>query len=148
MFSFSFSCTYLLHGNCLLTRFNFSIKILLAKTTLFWTFLCYLLNMSLFCIGSIFWCCFIVPLFHCSSHVPVFCSILIVLPVFWFSASVSVFCQCSTSVPCSIILSSGVPGFIVCPKIHRNMHFCNFETKHVNWNGSKLGCIYPVWEIL
>ena len=32
----------------------------------------YLLNMSFFCIGSISWYCFIVLLFHCSSHVPLF----------------------------------------------------------------------------
>ena len=83
MFCFSFSCAYLLHGNCLLTRFNFSIKILLAKTTfLFWTFLCCLVSTSSFCIGSISWCCFVVLFFRCSSHVTVFCGIPIVSPVF------------------------------------------------------------------
>ena len=33
MFCFSFSCADLLHGNCLLTKFNFLTKILLAKIT-------------------------------------------------------------------------------------------------------------------
>ena len=71
------------HGTFLLTRFNFSIKILLATITfLFWILLCYLLNMSSFCIGSISWFCFVAMLFHCSSHVPLFRGIPIVLSVF------------------------------------------------------------------
>ena len=61
------------HENCPLTRFDLSIKILLVTITfLFWILLCYLLNMSSFCIGSISWCCFVVTLFRCSSHVPLF----------------------------------------------------------------------------
>ena len=105
MFSFSFSSEDLLHGNRLMTGFKISIKILLGKMTfLFWILLCYLPNMSSFCIGSISWCCFVVTLFRCSSHVPLFRGIPLfrqcsgVPPVFW----------CSASVPCS-----GVPGFIV-----------------------------------
>ena len=72
MLYFSFSRADLLHGNCLLTRFNFSIKIFLTKKTFwFWILLCYLLNMSPFCIGSIFRCCFVVSslcslVFSCS----------------------------------------------------------------------------------
>ena len=88
MFCFSLFCADLLHRNCLLTGFNFSIKILLAKiTSLFWILLCCLLSMLLFCIGSIYWCCFVVTSFSCSSHVPLFCGIPIVLPIFrcsWF----------------------------------------------------------------
>ena len=90
------------------TGFNYSIKILLAKITfLFWILLCYLLNMLSFCIGSISWGCFVITLFCCSSHVPLFRGIPIVLPVFRCSTSVPVFRQWS-GVPCS-----GVPGFIV-----------------------------------
>ena len=67
----------------LLTRFNFSIKILLATITfLFWILLCCLLNMLSFCIANISWCCFVVTFFRCSSHVPLFRGIPIVLPVF------------------------------------------------------------------
>ena len=111
MSCFSFSRAYLLHGNCLLTRFNFSIKILLAKITfLFWIVLCYLLNMSSFCIDSTSWCCLVVSLLRCFSHVPLFGSIPIVLPVFRCFAGVLVFRQCS-SVPsvfcrCSVFRSS------------------------------------------
>ena len=62
VFCFLFSCAdLLLHWNCLLTGFSFSIKILLAIITfLFWILLCYLLNMSSFCIGSISRCYFVV----------------------------------------------------------------------------------------
>ena len=92
MFCFSFSYADVLHGNCLLTRFNFSIKVLLANITfLFWILLCYLLNISSLCIASISWCCFVDPLFRCSSHFPLFCGILIVSPVFRCFASVPVF---------------------------------------------------------
>ena len=109
------------HGNCLLTGFDFSIKILLAIITfLFWILLCHLLNMSSFCIGSISWCCFVVTLFRCSSHIPVFHGIPIVLPVFGCmfhqcSGVPSVF-RYSADVPCSVVPCSGVPGFIVCQK--------------------------------
>ena len=48
------------------------------------------------CIGTICWCCFVVALFRCSSHVPLFRGIPIVLPVFG-----CVFRQCS-----------GVPVFL------------------------------------
>ena len=89
------------HGNCLLTRFNFSIKILLATIAfLFWILLCYLLNILSFCLGSISWCFFVVTLFHCSFHVPLFRGIPIVLSVFGCMSAI---------VPCS-----GLPGFIVC----------------------------------
>ena len=135
MFCFSFSCIDLLHGNCLLTRFNFSIKILLAKITfLFWILLCYLLNMSSFCIGSISWCCFVVPLFRCSFHVPLCRSIPIVSPVFRCFAGVSVFRQCSGVPPvfrrCSVFRSSvsGVPGLIVCLKKSEDLLFFTLDT--------------------
>ena len=124
MFCFSFSCPDLLHGNCLLTRFNFSIKILLAKITfLFQIFLFYLLNMSLFCIGSISWCCSVVPLFCCSSHVSLFRGIPIVLPVF---------CECSCVLPafCGCLCSS-VPGFIVC-QISWHHEIPKHETRNMN----------------
>ena len=128
MFCFSFSCAdfIFLHGNFLLTGFNFSIKIPLAKRTLlFWILLCYLLNVSSFCIGSISWCCLAVPIFRCSSHVPLFHGIPIVPPVFGCSTSVPVFRLCSAGVPhvfrrcsvgvlCSVVLCSSVPCFIVC----------------------------------
>ena len=61
--------------------------------------------MSSFCIDSIAWCCFVVPLFRC-------CSILIVSPVFRCHASVPVFRQCSARVPCSVVPCFGVSGFI------------------------------------
>ena len=79
--------------------------------------------MSSLCIGSISWCCFVVPLFRCFSHVPLFRGIPIVPPVFRCSASFLVFCQrsgvppvfCySAGVPCSVVPCSSVPGFIVC----------------------------------
>ena len=115
MFSFSFSCADLLHGNCLLTGFDFSIKILLAKIIfLFWILLRYLLNMSSFSIDSIFWCCFFVTSFRCSSHVPLFRGILTDLPVFRCSATVTVFDQCSAGVPCFVVPCSSVQHFIVC----------------------------------
>ena len=96
MFCFSFFCADLLHGNCLLTGFNFSINILLAKKTfLFLILLYYLLNISTFCIGSISWCCFVVTLFRCTSHVPLFRGLPIVLPVLRCSASVPVLLRCS-----------------------------------------------------
>ena len=99
MFCFSFSCADLLLG-------NFIAWITLAKITfLFWIFLCYLLNMSSFCIASISWCYDVVPLFRCSSHVPLFRGIPIVSPVFRCFCSVSVFRQCTAGIPCS-----GVPG--------------------------------------
>ena len=81
-----------------LTRFNFSVKILLAKITFLLLILsCYLLNMSLFCI-DIFCSCFVVLLFCCSSNVPMFHGIPIVL---WYSdcpTKVLVLYKCS-SVP-------------------------------------------------
>ena len=107
------------HGNCLLAGFGFSIKILLVTITLlFWILLCYLLNMTLFCIGSISWCCFVVTLFRCSSHVPLFRGIPIVLPVFGCMfrqcSGVPPVSQFSAGVPRSVVPCSGVPGFIVC----------------------------------
>ena len=112
MFCFSYSCAdfIFLHGYFLLTGFNFSIKILLAKgTLLLWILLCYMLNMSSFHIGSISWCCLAVLLFYSSSDVPLFRGILIFPSVFCCSASVSVFCQCS-SVPSVFCCSVGVPA--------------------------------------
>ena len=110
MFCFSFFCADLLHGNYLLTGFNFYIKIFLAEITfLFSILLCYLLNMSLFCVGGISWCCFVVTLFRCSSHVPLFHGIPIDLLLFRCSASVPVFVQWSAGDPCSVVPCSGAP---------------------------------------
>ena len=96
MFYLSFSCKKLLHGNCVLTRFNFSIKILLPKITFwFWILLYYPLNMLSFCIGSISWCVFIVSLFRSCYFVPLFRGILIVPPVFCCPFSVLLFLRCS-----------------------------------------------------
>ena len=61
---------------------------MLKQLSCFEFFLCYLLNISSFCIGSTSWCCFVVPLFRGSSLVPLFCE-----------ASVPLFRQCSASVP-------------------------------------------------
>ena len=98
-FPFSWADFIFLHGNFLLIGFNFSIKILLAKRTLFfWILTCCLLSISSFCIGSISWCCLAIPLFCCSSHVPLFHGIPIVPPVFRCSTIVPVFRQRS-SVP-------------------------------------------------
>ena len=94
---FSFSCANLLHGNCLLTGFNFSIKILFTKLTFwFWILLWYLLNRLLFCIGSISWSCFVVLLL-CWCSVLLFYGVLIVSLVFYCSVSVLVFYQYSTA---------------------------------------------------
>ena len=51
--------------------------------------------MSSFCIGSISWCCFVVPLFHWCFPVPLFCGVPIVPPVSCCSASVPLFRRCS-----------------------------------------------------
>ena len=80
--------------------------------------LCYRLNMLSFCIDSISWCCFVVPLLCWCSLAVLSCDIPIVLPVFQSCASVALSRQYSATelvfhVPCS-----GVPGFIVfivCP---------------------------------
>ena len=48
-----------------------------------------------FCIGSISWYCFVVPVFHCSSSISLFRGAPIVLPVFCCSANVPVFRRCS-----------------------------------------------------
>ena len=67
---------------CLLAGFNVSIKILCATITfLFWFFyvICSICRRS---VGSISWCCFVVTLFRCSFHVPLFRGIPIVLLVF------------------------------------------------------------------
>ena len=88
------------HGNCLLTWFDFSIINLL-----FWILLCYLLNVLLFCIGIISWCCFVVTLFRRSSHVRLFRGIPIVMQVFG-----CMFRQCSANAPmfrrCSVFRNS------------------------------------------
>ena len=121
------NCSDLLHGNCLLTGFNFSIKILLAKITfLFWILLCYLFNMSSVCIGSISWCCFVVTLFRCSSHVPLFRCIPIVLPVF----------PCSTGIPCSAFRCS-VFGCSWFYSMSSKLHFsqtCDFAIQYTGPN--------------
>ena len=110
-----FSCINLLHGNCLLTGFNFSMKNLLPKITLFSILLCHLFDMLLLCICSISWCCFVVPLLHCSS-VPLFhCSVVfclflqysVHLPRFWCLGNVRMFCQCS-GVQSELHYSAGV----------------------------------------
>ena len=106
------------HGNCLLTRFHFSIKILLVIVTfLFWILFCCLLNITPVCIVSISWCCFVVTLFHCSSRVPLFRGIPIILPVFGCTShqcsGVPPVFRCSAGVPCSVVLCSGVPVFLV-----------------------------------
>ena len=74
---------------------------ILVEIEFIWTFhvtflsMNYLLNILSFCIGIIPWCCFIVPLFRCTSHVPLFRGIPIVPPVFQYSASAPVFLWCS-----------------------------------------------------
>ena len=91
---------------------SISIKILLAKIAfLFYSILlCYLLNMSSSCIGSISWYCFVVPFISCCSFVPLFCDIPIVPPVFQKCASAPVFCQYSATDPvfrrCSVFRCS------------------------------------------
>ena len=89
---------------------------------------CYLLNMSSFSIGSISWCYFVVSLFCCSSHVPLFHGISIVSPVFRCFASVPVFCRCSAGVPCS-----GVSGFIVYLSIAPWKHQRSFGFLVFSW---------------
>ena len=97
------------HGNCLLTGFDFYIKILLVTINfLFCILLCYLLNLLFFCIGNISWYCFLVTLFCCSSHVPPFRGSPIVLPVFD-----CMFPQCSGVPPVFRVPQFHVPGFIV-----------------------------------
>ena len=78
------------------------------------------------CFGSISWCFFVAPLFHCSSYVPLIHSgIPTVPPVFRCSTSVAVFRQrygfsslfcCSVGAPCSVVPCSVLPRFIVCLK--------------------------------
>ena len=70
--------------------------------------------MPSFCIGSIFWCCFVVTLFRCSSHVPLFRGIPTVLPVFRCSADVLCSWLYSMPIPCSGVSGFNVPSFIVC----------------------------------
>ena len=73
---------------------------ILMEIVLIWVFhvtflsTSYVLNMLSFCISSTSWCCFIVLLFCCTFHVPIFCGISIVLPVFQCSASILVFHLC------------------------------------------------------
>ena len=77
--------------------------------------------MSSFYIGSISRYCLVVTLFRCSSHVPLFRGIPIVLPVFrcmfHHCSGVSPLFRCSAGVPCSVVPCSGVPGFILCPPV-------------------------------
>ena len=76
----------------------YTLKIL-VEIVLIWAFhvtflsINYLLNVSSCCFGSISWCCFIVPLFHCTTHVPLFRGIPIVPPVFRWSVCAPVFRQ-------------------------------------------------------
>ena len=102
MFCFSFSWADLLHGNCLLTGFNFPIKIFLAKRTfLFWILLCYLLNMLSFClvvflgVVLLFRYSAALLLFHYSVVFLLFRQRSSVPPAFRCSVSVSVFHRCS-----------------------------------------------------
>ena len=71
--------------------------------------------MSSFCIGSISWCCFVVPLFRCSSHVLLFRRVPIVSPVFRCFAGVPVFCQCSGVPP---VFRRSVFRFYSMPVLH------------------------------
>ena len=106
---------------------NISIKILLAKIAfLFYSILlCYLLNMSSSCIGSISWYCFVVPFISCCSFVPLFCDIPIVPPVFQKCASVPVFCQYSATDPvfrrCSVFRCSWFYSMPWVPNFNVNM---------------------------
>ena len=139
MFCFSFSCVDLLHGNCLLIRFNFSIKILLDKMNfLFWILLCYLLNMPSSCIVSISWCCFVVSLFRCSSHVSLFHSIPIVSPVFRCFARVTVLRQCS-GVP---------PVFCRCSVFRCSWFYLYVEKKTISrsWPSDHVSWMWPGWR--
>ena len=92
---------------------------ILMEIVLTWAFhvafssISYLVNMTSFCIGSISQCCFIVLLFRCSSHVPLFRGILIVPSVFRCSASVPVFCQCSSVPPIFRVPQFRAPVFLV-----------------------------------
>ena len=88
-------------------RVTFQKKLLLAKIAfLFFSIpLCYLLNMSSLCIGSISWCCFVVPLLCWYSLLPLFCDIPIVLPVFRCSISIPPLIRCSVS-RCSVFRCS------------------------------------------
>ena len=83
-------------------------------------FLCYLLNMSSFCVGSISWCCFVVTLLRCSSDVPLFRGIPIVLLVFG-----CLFHQCFGVSPAfrfsGGVSCSGVPGFRLCLQQYRTL---------------------------
>ena len=92
---------------------------ILMEIVLTWAFhvafssISYLVNMTSFCIGSISQCCFVVLLFRCSSHVPLFRGILIVPSVFRCSASVPVFCQCSSVPPVFRVPQFRAPVFLV-----------------------------------
>ena len=84
-----------LGGNCINMHFPCDIFINELSINIFINF--YLLNILPFCIGIISWCCFIVPLFRCTSHVPLFSSIPIIpiISVFRYSTSAPVFLWCS-----------------------------------------------------
>ena len=115
MFCFLFSCTdfIFLHGNFLLTGFNFPIKVPLAIRTLYYCFEFCMLSAQY--VGSVVIICVVflggvVLLFHYSAALLMFhysvvfqlfhqCSV--VLPV--FHQSVPVFRQCS-GVPYSVVL--------------------------------------------
>ena len=72
---------------------------------------------------------FAVTLFCCSSHVPLF-------------RSIPIFCQysvvCSAGVPCSVVLCSGVPGFIV--SLFQSVHATWANWKE-NWHNNNLECL-------
>ena len=104
LLSFPFSCTDLLHGNCLLNRFNFSINILLVNKNNFVLNFCYAIC-SIICCPSVLVVFLGVVLllrqspalhmFHYSMVFPLFCHYSVVPPVFrcstcsWFYHSCS-----------------------------------------------------------
>ena len=104
-----------MHGNCLLTEFNFSIKIFLVNIFLVLNsvVVCSMCRRSVLIVSL-----GVVLLFRCSagvSPVPLFCGILIVPSVFRCYAGVSVpMFRLFSAVPYSVVPFSGVPGFIVC----------------------------------
>ena len=115
----------------LTTGFKYSIKIFLAKITfLFWILLCYLLNMSSFFTSNTSWCCFVVTLFHCSSHV------LIPIPRYSdCSASIPLFHQCFSVLPafypCSMFWCSWFYSMLW------NKHFLSLYTKKARGDWSQ-----------
>ena len=126
MFCFSFSCVdfIFLHGNFLLTGFNFFIKILLAKRILlFRILLCYLLKCrrSVLAVFLDFVLLFrysaALLMFHCSVVFRLIRQCFCVPPAFRCSVTVLVIRWCSAGVTCTVVPCSGVPGFKICPMV-------------------------------